>query len=184
MPSVKRRARMERDAIIDTGRPVSPEILGVLFRSCFPVETLTCNSADTYHQHVGAAQVKGCACAPKNRIVTALEESIWKKLSSLPSSRPLQRGAIAGGLGFYLSHALAVRTRKASLEAADQQIKRAQTRSQEMLNEAKKEARRTRNSAEGRCQTPEKRTLSATVKTRITRRKIGGTGRVSGIQGG
>ncbi len=60
----------------------------------------------------------------------------------------LAAGAIAGGLGFYLNHALAAKTRKASLEAADQQIRRAQSRSQEMLNEAKREARRTRNSAE------------------------------------
>ena len=96
----------------------------------------------------------------------------------------LAAGAIAGGLGFYLNHALAGWTRKASLDAADQQIKRAQTRSQEMLNEAKREARRTRNSAEADVKRQRRELSRLTVKTRITRRKIGTTGRVPGIQGG
>ena len=39
----------------------------------------------------------------------------------------LAAGAIAGGLGIYLNNALASKTRKASLEAAEQQIKRAQS---------------------------------------------------------
>ncbi len=57
-------------------------------------------------------------------------------------------GATAGGLILYLGHSLTAKTRKASLEAADQQVQRAQDRSREILQEAKEEALRTKKASD------------------------------------
>ncbi|MEX0763301.1 MAG: ribonuclease Y [Dehalococcoidia bacterium] len=60
----------------------------------------------------------------------------------------LVAGVLAGGIGFYLRGALAARSREASLEAAEQQIRRAEARSKEILLEAKEEALRIRTDSE------------------------------------
>ncbi len=60
----------------------------------------------------------------------------------------LAAGAITGGLIFYLRESLATKTRKASFEAAEQQIRRAQSRSREILLEAKEEALQAKTSSE------------------------------------
>jgi ribonuclease Y len=57
-------------------------------------------------------------------------------------------GITAGVAGFYLRGVLTAKARAASLEAAEQQIRRAEARSKEILVEAKEEALRIRTSSE------------------------------------
>ncbi len=58
-------------------------------------------------------------------------------------------GVVTGVAGFYLRGVLLARARTASLEAAEQQVRRAEARSKEILVDAKEEALRIRSGSEG-----------------------------------
>ncbi|MSQ08284.1 MAG: ribonuclease Y [Dehalococcoidia bacterium] len=77
-------------------------------------------------------------------------------------------GAATGIAGFYLRGVLTARATTTSLEAAEQQIRRAEARSKEILLEAKEEALRTKTSSEGdlRRQRQELQKLESRVEAR------------------